>query len=335
MNRSSSEGGISAQVSTGSELWITYCQRWGESAAQLFVDSDCKLTLRPGEDVCPISQTVMTDPVIAVDGAVYQRKCIEKWFDHRRLQRKPITSPATGSELQSGFLLPLCALQRLLEAYLMHRESPSPDASFQQAAEALQRELLQEQAEAHLQINAELESMKRILSELQSKARADEALSQSLRTDNDRLASQISIVREAEAAQEASCQTLQAENEKLSKRLRILKMEADAAQDVSLNLAEQVAAFQDHKGLTDKKTELQRLGGERAVALASLAWYVAETARLSSRVQELENPRISPGLTSTPPSSHDGENVTQMFENIDDSIRWSTKMKLHRSSSLP
>ncbi|CAE8723234.1 unnamed protein product, partial [Polarella glacialis] len=50
---------------------------------------------------CPISQDVMKDPVITVDGHTYERKSIEEWFNQGRR-----TSPLTNLPLDSQELLP-------------------------------------------------------------------------------------------------------------------------------------------------------------------------------------------------------------------------------------
>lgn len=50
----------------------------------------------PGSFRCPISHDIMSDPVVTVDGQVYERSQIAEWF--RRGHR---TSPATGANLPS------------------------------------------------------------------------------------------------------------------------------------------------------------------------------------------------------------------------------------------
>jgi hypothetical protein len=54
--------------------------------------------------MCPITGDVMVDPVMADDGASYERQAIEQWFERCRLQNKPPTSPLTGAELRSSKL---------------------------------------------------------------------------------------------------------------------------------------------------------------------------------------------------------------------------------------
>ncbi len=50
----------------------------------------------PDHHLCPITQEVMTDPVIASDGQTYERKSITEW-----LSRGNRRSPLTGTNLSS------------------------------------------------------------------------------------------------------------------------------------------------------------------------------------------------------------------------------------------
>lgn len=135
-----------------------YGQRWGEGAARCFsIEGDFlddaqgpRLMPVPDSFFCPISAAVMNDPVATVDGCAYEREYIERWFRERRQFRQPITSPTTGLELQSTTLMPLVALQRAIEAYLLHRPELKRDhltgRSFEEAAQVLQIDLLEKQA---------------------------------------------------------------------------------------------------------------------------------------------------------------------------------------------
>ena len=62
---------------------------------------------------CPILQDIMKDPVKTIDGHVYDREAIERWFTHN------ITSPLTGLRLQSTILTPLTELKKEIEEYLI------------------------------------------------------------------------------------------------------------------------------------------------------------------------------------------------------------------------
>merc|ERR1719221_1069855 len=137
----------------------TYGEHWGEGAARCFsietdiLDEDHAVRLMPVPDsfVCPISAAIMVDPVATVDGCVYERAYIERWFRERRQNGNRITSPITGLELPSATLMPLVALQKAIETYLAHRPELKRDhmagRSFEEAAHLLQSDLFEKQAE--------------------------------------------------------------------------------------------------------------------------------------------------------------------------------------------
>ena len=54
----------------------------------------------PHDFCCPITQELMSDPVMASDGHTYERAAIERWFESNQ------TSPLTGEELASKALVP-------------------------------------------------------------------------------------------------------------------------------------------------------------------------------------------------------------------------------------
>ena len=54
----------------------------------------------PDDFVCPITQELMIDPVIATDGHTYERHAIERWL------AKNSTSPKSGLELDSCAVVP-------------------------------------------------------------------------------------------------------------------------------------------------------------------------------------------------------------------------------------
>ena len=66
----------------------------------------------PSEFLCPISHSLMTDPVVLADGFTYERSSIERWF---KLGKK--TSPMTGAALKSSTLVANIALRKLIEEY--------------------------------------------------------------------------------------------------------------------------------------------------------------------------------------------------------------------------
>ena len=60
----------------------------------------------PSEFVCPITQEIMINPVIAVDGHTYERKSMEKWLQSHD------TSPKTNEHLPLKVLIPNIALRQ-------------------------------------------------------------------------------------------------------------------------------------------------------------------------------------------------------------------------------
>tara|TARA_Y100001970_G_C13957912_1_gene711669 strand:- start:320 stop:865 length:546 start_codon:yes stop_codon:yes gene_type:complete len=53
------------------------------------------------ELICPITQELFIDPVIAEDGQVYEREAIEEWFRTYPSTRSPITRERIGTRLMS------------------------------------------------------------------------------------------------------------------------------------------------------------------------------------------------------------------------------------------
>ena len=66
----------------------------------------------PAEFICPLTQTIMDDPVCTADGQTYQRTAIEEWF--RQGQNR---SPATNLPLPHLLLTPNLALRDRIVAY--------------------------------------------------------------------------------------------------------------------------------------------------------------------------------------------------------------------------
>jgi hypothetical protein len=66
----------------------------------------------PNEYVCPITQDIMLDPVVAIDGHSYDRESIEQWFQSHS------TSPKTNEILPSTLLIPNRALRSRITEFL-------------------------------------------------------------------------------------------------------------------------------------------------------------------------------------------------------------------------
>lgn len=65
----------------------------------------------PEECICPISQTIMADPVVCADGHSYERACIEAWLASGRG-----TSPKTNMPLPHTSLVPNINLRSMIES---------------------------------------------------------------------------------------------------------------------------------------------------------------------------------------------------------------------------
>ena len=87
--------------------------------------------LQNSEFTCPITQSVMEDPVSTLDGQTYERAAIEAWLAKKR------TSPLTGTPLESTKLIPNVALRNAIQR--MQKEEGRAKLSSQQQAVAAAR----------------------------------------------------------------------------------------------------------------------------------------------------------------------------------------------------
>ena len=69
----------------------------------------------PDDLICPISYQLFKEPVLAVDGVVYERRSIQTWFDTRGECCK---SPCCGVEMQSQELIPDVVMEERVSAWL-------------------------------------------------------------------------------------------------------------------------------------------------------------------------------------------------------------------------
>ena len=72
----------------------------------------------PPELLCPITLTLMADPVTTVDGMTYERYAIETWLQANN------TSPLTGEPLPVKLLVPNTALRSQIQRYRETHASP-------------------------------------------------------------------------------------------------------------------------------------------------------------------------------------------------------------------
>ena len=81
-------------------------ERW--KAERVAAGVDHHMPERPDDHSCPITYTVMTDPVTAGDGMTYERAAIEEWL------RGSNNSPLTGAELPHTIVVPNQALKNII-----------------------------------------------------------------------------------------------------------------------------------------------------------------------------------------------------------------------------
>ncbi|CAE8654503.1 unnamed protein product [Polarella glacialis] len=159
--------------------YAVFGQHWGEAAARCFSfegdfmndESNVRLMPVPDSFLCPITGEIMQDPVATVDGQVYDRLQIQKWIQFRRQRQLEITSPSTNMPLPSPTLVPVIALQKAIETYLLHRPEVRnmhvASRSVEEAAELLQNELLEKQA-VHQSVQEELNRLRATVNHLEA-----------------------------------------------------------------------------------------------------------------------------------------------------------------------
>ena len=76
----------------------------------------------PEEVVCPITQVIMSDPVIAADSVTYERAAIADWLEQKD------TSPVTGALLAHKTLTPNSAVKKITEWFVVTCEKAGADA---------------------------------------------------------------------------------------------------------------------------------------------------------------------------------------------------------------
>ena len=74
----------------------------------------------PRSFACPITQEVMTDPVVTVDGHSFERAAIEEWF------RRRVSNPLTGLPLDSATLTPNHTLRGSIVELMNRRPELAP-----------------------------------------------------------------------------------------------------------------------------------------------------------------------------------------------------------------
>eukprot|EP01117_Protostelium_nocturnum_P019628 TRINITY_DN855_c0_g1_i3.p1 TRINITY_DN855_c0_g1~~TRINITY_DN855_c0_g1_i3.p1 ORF type:complete len:301 (-),score=102.45 TRINITY_DN855_c0_g1_i3:59-937(-) len=71
----------------------------------------------PNAFLCPVTQEIMNNPVIASDGHTYEKAAIEEWFGRRKK-----TSPLTGAVLRSFKLVPNHSMKSLIQEFIQNNQ---------------------------------------------------------------------------------------------------------------------------------------------------------------------------------------------------------------------
>ena len=76
---------------------------------------------KPPRIICPISQDIMLNPVVAADGHTYDREQIELWLKNHT------TSPMTGAELEHKNTLPSITVRGMVQDFIEECEAAGMD----------------------------------------------------------------------------------------------------------------------------------------------------------------------------------------------------------------
>lgn len=90
--------------------------------------------------VCPLTQDVYEEPVVAMDGFTYERSAIEAYFAHQRAAGQLLRSPMSRAVLESEVLVPnrsLKSIVALRRAMPENIETPAPAKLSRQNSDAL------------------------------------------------------------------------------------------------------------------------------------------------------------------------------------------------------
>lgn len=86
----------------------------------------------PNEFICPITQEVMTNPVMAMDGHTYELSAIERWFEGKD------TSPKTNDKLPSTVLIPNQAMRSQIIEFFENQQKAQKSQPVEDAGTAPQ-----------------------------------------------------------------------------------------------------------------------------------------------------------------------------------------------------
>ena len=77
--------------------------------------------------VCPLTKTIMKDPVSLENGQTYERSAIERWFHECSSNGRPPVCPLTGKELESTTLKQSLAIRQTIEEWTTRNEAAQLD----------------------------------------------------------------------------------------------------------------------------------------------------------------------------------------------------------------
>jgi len=104
------------------------------------------------ECVCPISQSLMVDPVMAADGHTYDKSQIQSWIKQEESTNRGIVrSPQTREPLENNRLVPNVALRRTIERLINSGQLPAGVvAEWKESKEAMQKSASSEKRDKSL-----------------------------------------------------------------------------------------------------------------------------------------------------------------------------------------
>ena len=93
-----------------------FCQRQEQQKKPTIIEQSLRSSLESMADrfICPITQEIMTDPVIAADGFSYERTAIEQWI---KVKGNAALSPCTGQPLAHTQVIPNITLKNAIQDY--------------------------------------------------------------------------------------------------------------------------------------------------------------------------------------------------------------------------
>eukprot|EP01117_Protostelium_nocturnum_P001361 TRINITY_DN11674_c0_g1_i1.p1 TRINITY_DN11674_c0_g1~~TRINITY_DN11674_c0_g1_i1.p1 ORF type:complete len:253 (-),score=70.23 TRINITY_DN11674_c0_g1_i1:8-766(-) len=90
-----------------------------DALKQLEVVAEWKETEKKSKQIpdvflCPITQEIMKEPVMASDGHTYEKEAIEEWFGRKK---RKSTSPLTGAPLKDRKLVPNYGIKKMIQSF--------------------------------------------------------------------------------------------------------------------------------------------------------------------------------------------------------------------------